>query len=96
MAPIMPLGDTPDDTAERVRGYSAKVDGLLLIDNKNHPLTKLVRQRWDVLHHLTGQDFLLVISQPPATWSDAFRDYWKAKLPIDVEIMASGARRRRV
>ena len=61
------------------------VYGLLLVPDPTHPLAKTVQDHFYELHHLTGEKFLLGVFQPPAQWSEGFKDYWRNKLGNDFE-----------
>ena len=59
------------------------VYGLLLTDNPDHPLSKLVEKRWSQLHHMTGSRIMLAAFQPPASWSGGLKEFWREKLGKD-------------
>jgi len=56
------------------------VFGLLLTHDPRHPLTQVVRERWSELHHLTGEQVLLVAFQPPDAWPVALVEDWRQHL----------------
>jgi hypothetical protein len=61
------------------------VYGLLLTPDANHAFTKMITARWDDLHHMTGNKFLLLTFQPPDTFSRDFKSSWQRELGKDFE-----------
>jgi len=72
-----------EEILNKVQGVA--VYGLLLVTDPKHPLAEIVRDHFDELHHLTGEKFLLGVFQPPAQWSEGFKDYWRNQLGKDFE-----------
>jgi hypothetical protein len=58
----------------------ASVYGLLLNSDPNHPLSKVLSKHWSELHYLTGSQVILLAFQPPTSWSENLKDYWKKQL----------------
>jgi hypothetical protein len=73
-------GDEPEKDVKRMEKLHADVYGLLLNVDTNHPIAQVTAKRWDQLHHLTGDSIVVVAFQPPKTFSQDFRDYWREKL----------------
>ena len=54
--------------------------GMLLLDDPDHPLAELVRERWSEIHNMTGDNFLLFSFDRPAEWAQNYMKYWQNKL----------------
>jgi len=78
---LLPAARQRDATEEILRSLpEVTVFGLLLVSDPNHPLVRVIRNRWSELHHLTGRTIALVAFQPPATWAPSLEDYWRQQL----------------
>jgi hypothetical protein len=78
---VVPVPRSPVETRElldRLRQYP--VYGLLLTPDADHAFTKMITARWDDLHHMTGNKFLLLAFQPPGTFSREFKSSWQREL----------------
>lgn len=71
----------PEDTWNFMEQFSdINIYGVLLIGDFKHPLSKMVSERFDALHILTGNKILLLVFDPPGNFSDLFKNYWEEKL----------------
>jgi hypothetical protein len=87
---VAPVPRNPVETRElldQLRKYP--VYGLLLTPDANHAFTKMTTARWDELHHMTGNKFLLLAFQPPATFSREFKSSWQRELGKDFDAVWS-------
>ncbi|MDD2462980.1 MAG: hypothetical protein PHI97_03215 [Desulfobulbus sp.] len=78
---IMPPGGGPEKTKELLRQLPlAKVFGLLLSADTKSALAEVVRTRWSELHHLSGEEFVVVAFDAPNEWTPLMEEYWKQHL----------------
>ncbi len=56
------------------------VYGMLLLDDPQHPMAELVRERWSEISNMTGEHFLLFSFERPAEWTKNYVQYWRHKL----------------
>lgn len=83
---IQPAGSDPEATLEQIKKFKdITVYGFLLNPDPKHPLEKVLKEHWAEIHHLTGEKVMIVATGAPAEYSDALKEYWKAKLGDDFE-----------
>lgn len=56
------------------------VYGFLLSSSPHDSVSRMVAERWLDLHHLTGDNFVLVVFHPPDQLAERFRAYWRKRL----------------
>lgn len=77
-------GKDPKETRDLLAGLNRfPVYGLLLAPDVNDPFSKMIAARWDDLHHMTGENFLLLAFQPPESFSHEFEAAWRRELGAD-------------
>jgi hypothetical protein len=89
---ILPAGQDPARTKEILaRIPNVKVYGLLLSADSKSALADVVRTRWSELHHLSGDEFVVVAFDPPHEWADGLEDYWRKQLGEGFEELKKAA-----
>ncbi|MDR3566606.1 MAG: hypothetical protein P4L43_01115 [Syntrophobacteraceae bacterium] len=61
--------------------------GMLLLDDPNHPMAQLVRERWSEIGNMTGDKFLLFSFERPEKWTKTYLKYWRNKLGDQFDAM---------
>lgn len=78
---ILPHLRDPEKSKELLRQLpQAKVFGLLLSADMKSSLAEVVRTRWSELHHLSGDEFVVVAFDAPKQWTPLIEEYWKNQL----------------
>ncbi len=78
---VLPAPKNPFETRKLLQQLQQyPVYGLLLLPDPNHSFAKMIKERWDELHHMTGSKFLLFAFQPPDTFSGEFESSWRQQL----------------
>ena len=81
MVPLFEPLDEPQATIEVIsRIPEVVVYGFLLSSSSHDSVSNFLTERWQDLHHLTGDRFLLVVFTPPASLEDSYKTYWKKRL----------------
>ena len=87
---ILPPDRDPAKTKEILaRIPNVKVYGLLLSADSKSALADVVRTRWSELHHLSGDEFVVVAFDPPPGWADGLEDYWHKQLGEGFDALAA-------
>lgn len=78
---LTPPWRDPEKTKDLLRQLpQAKVFGLLLSADTKSSLAEVVRTRWSELHHLSGDEFVVVAFDAPKEWTPLMEEYWKNQL----------------
>jgi hypothetical protein len=78
---ILPAWEDPAKMKEILaRIPNVKVYGLLLSADPKSALAEVVRTRWSELHHLSGDEFVVVAFDPPQGWADGLEDSYRKQL----------------
>lgn len=54
--------------------------GLLISPDPNHPLSKVIINHWNNIHHATGDNILIILFQPPKELTENYKIYWRERL----------------